>query len=86
VFDHGTAICGPVDWKNVSAHCVENNRSPINIKTDEISVPIFLYPNGYLFMVGSVSGVLVNSGHAPTLIVLTNPKLAPYLLGVPGKT
>ena len=74
VFDHGTAICGPVDWKNVSAHCVDNAQSPINIKTDKISVQIFPYPNGYRFivdnMVGSVSGVLENNGHAPNFNVI----------------
>jgi len=74
VYDNGTAICGPVDWKNVSAHCVEDiHQSPINIKTDKISAHIFPYANGYRFIVdkvvGSVSGVLVNNGHVPTLIV-----------------
>ncbi|XP_020618030.1 carbonic anhydrase 2-like isoform X1 [Orbicella faveolata] len=73
VYDHGTAICGPVDWKNVSAHCVENTQSPVNIKTDKNSMHMFPYLDGFHFivdnMVGSVSGVLVNNGHAPTLIV-----------------
>ena len=73
VYDHGIAICGPEDWKNVSVHCVGDTQSPINIKTDQISVEIYPYPNAYRFnidnTVGGVSGVLANNGHAPTLIV-----------------
>ena len=73
VYDHGTAICGPADWKNVSAHCVENTQSPINIKTDKIFMRMFPYLDGFHFIVdnvvGSVSGVLVNNGHAPTLVI-----------------
>ena len=73
VYDHGIAIFGPVDWKNVSAHCVENTQSPINIKTDKNTMHMFPYLDGFHFfvdnMVGSVSGILVNNGHAPTLIV-----------------
>ena len=54
-------------------HCVGDTQSPINIKTVQISVEIYPYPDAYRFIfdntVGSVSGVLVNNGHAPTLIV-----------------
>ena len=86
VYDHGIAIYGPEDWKKVSEHCVENDQSPINIKTDQISVQIYPYPNAYRFIVdntvGSMSGVLVNNGHAPTLIV-DKEKTPAILIGGP---
>ena len=85
VYDHGIAICGPEDWKNVSVHCVGDTQSPINIKTDQISVEIYPYPNAYRFngdnTVGGVSGVLANNGHAPTLIVDQVKTLATFIGG-----
>ena len=65
---HGIAICEHFSehfGTLCTEHCVENSQSLIKIKTDQISVQIFPYPNAYRFIVdntvGSVSGV--NSRH-----------------------
>lgn len=71
--EHGSSIYGPKDWKNVSQHCVENAQSPINIDTSKVGrnsyLPTFRFTPDHL--IGSVTGTLVNNGHAPTFTVDT---------------
>lgn len=71
VREHGSSINGPKDWKNISQHCVENAQSPINIVTSKVERNSYLI--GFSFtpdhLMGSVTGTLVNNGHAPTFTV-----------------
>ncbi|KAJ7373219.1 Phospholipase A2 crotoxin acid subunit CA [Desmophyllum pertusum] len=62
---------GPKDWEKVSAHCRESAQSPINIVTSTVKEDSNL--KGLRFTCdnknGTVSGILINNGHATTLAI-----------------
>lgn len=69
---YGETGYGTDDWSKVSPHCSESAQSPINI--DRTTVRTNPSLKGLSFTSdnkdGSVSGKLVNNGHAPTLKII----------------
>ncbi|KAJ7358865.1 Phospholipase A2 crotoxin acid subunit CA [Desmophyllum pertusum] len=67
----GYTVYGTKDWEKVSAHCNESAQSPINIETSKVKKDSNLKGLSFTFdnKDGTVSGILINNGHAPTLAI-----------------